>query len=133
MPSPRDLLTGQNASLWCVVLGLLALGSILSGQGREVRTSGSSRAGELLYRDTAHRLSARARTTSLCDRVSAIHTEILHEFPSAAPDHSVSVQRYRHGSTEERWTVSLCQRQLPYRVTFTTDDAGRMYASIGVE
>ena len=133
MPARQDLLTSQNASLWCVLLGLLALGLLLSGHGREVRTSGSSRAGEVLYRDTAHRLLARARTASLCDRVSALHTEILHEPPSGAPDPGGHGHRYAHGSTEERWTVSLCQRQLPYRVTFSTDGAGGIYASIGPE
>ena len=116
-----------------LLLGLLALGAILAGLGREVRTSGSSRASDMLYRDTAHRLAARARSTSLCDRVSAIHTEILHERPQGDLGPSTVAQPYRHGSVEERWTVSLCQRQLPYRVTFTADAAGSIYASIGAE
>jgi hypothetical protein len=133
MPNPRELLTSQNASLWCVLLGLLLLGGILSGHGGEVRTSGNSRAGEVLYRDTAHRLAARARSASLCDQVSAIHTEILHEPLPGGQGHGTVVQPYRHGSVEERWTVSLCQRQLPYRVTFTADAGGSIYASIGAE
>lgn len=133
MPAPRDLLTSQNASLWCVLLGLLVLGAILSGLGREVRTSGSSRASDMLYRDTAHRLAVRARSASPCDRVSAIHTEILHEPPQGGLGQSTVAQPYRHGSVEERWTVSLCQRQLPYRVTFIADAAGSIYASIGAE
>ena len=133
MPNPRELLTSQNASLWCVLLGLLALGGILSGRGHEVRTSGSSRASEVLYRDTAHRLAARARTTSLCGQVSGIHTEILHEPAPGGVGYGPLGQPYGHGSVEERWTVSLCQRQLPYRVTFTADAGGGMYASIGAE
>ena len=133
MPKPRELLTSQNASLWCVLLGLLALWGLLAGQGREIRTSGTSLASEGLYRDTAHRLAARARSTSLCDQVSAIHTEILHERPPGDQGPSTVAQPYRHGSVQERWTVSLCQRQLPYRVTFTADAAGSIYASIGAE
>ena len=133
MPNPRDVLTSQNAPLWCVLLGLLVLGGILFGQGREVRATGSTRAGDDLYRHTAHRLAVRARAASLCDRVSAIHTEILHDVPWDAAASGSPPQRYPYGSMQERWTVSLCQRQLPYRVTFTTDGAGSVYASIGGE
>jgi hypothetical protein len=107
------------------------LGFALFVGASEVRKTGSTLAGDALYRATAHDLMVRARLHNHCNKVDAIHTETLKEASSGGVDATRQVLRY--GSVEERWTVSLCQRQLPYRVTFTADAGGGIYASIGAE
>lgn len=83
--------------------------------------------GDVLYRDAAHDLMARARALHHCGKVDAIHTQTLQEIPPGATGGSSYAPKY--GSVMERWTVSLCNTQVPYRVTFTADGAGGTFFS----
>jgi hypothetical protein len=127
MSTTEDIMKKQSMPLWCALAGLGVLGLILSGCASEVRRTGSTRAGDVLYRDAAHDLMARAKARQHCGKVDAIHTQTLQEIPPGATGGSSYAPKY--GSVMERWTVSLCNTQVPYRVTFTADGAGGTFFS----
>lgn len=117
----------QNMPLGCALVGLAVLGLIFRVGASEVRKTGSTRADDDLYRNAAHDLMARARLNKHCSRVDAFHTEELNEIvPGSAEGNNYAFQ---YGSVIERWTVSLCNTQLTYRVTFTGDGVGSTFFS----
>ncbi len=120
MSSMANIMRARYTPVSCALVGLATLGFALFVGASEVRKTGSTLAGDALYRATAHDLMVRARLHNRCNKVDAIHTETLKETASGSVDDTRQVLRY--GSVTEHWTLSLCNAQLSYRVTFMGDD-----------
>ncbi|MDD3775519.1 MAG: hypothetical protein PHV08_06135 [Sulfurovaceae bacterium] len=104
--------------------------STFFGCTSKVLISGESSAGPLLKSDTTRQVSLMAKIQAKCNKVDSISTQIIKINPIGTGKSAASK---KYGSVDERWSVSLCNKNIPYLVTFTPDGEGGTYFSTRLE
>ncbi len=104
--------------------------STFFGCTSKVLISGESTTGALLKSDTARQVSLIAKIQAKCNKVDSISTQIIKINPIGT---GKSVASKKYGSVDERWSVSLCNKNISYLVTFTPDGEGGTYFSTRLE
>ena len=100
-----------------------ALSATLVACASPIPFQGTTTAGEMLRADVANSLTGRAKFLANCNApVDKIQTEVLRTHPPGSAGSSAAAKNY--GSVDERWTLSLCGKNLPFAVTFTPDGQG---------
>ena len=95
-----------------------------------VPTNGQTTAGSTLKGDTTRFVSMMAKVQEKCELIDSIDTEVIRINPVGTGKTPASM---KYGSSEERWKVNLCGKQVPYLVTFTPDGAGGTFFSTARE
>jgi hypothetical protein len=111
-----------------IVTGLLPL--LMIGCVTSTPTTGQTAAGSTLKKDTTRFVTMMAKAQEKCDLIDSIDTEIIKINPVGTGKTPASI---KYGSSEERWKVNLCGKQVPYLVTFTPDGNGGTYFSTARE
>lgn len=116
----------HNARNPFIVLALLAL----AGCATRMAVTGDTRAGATLQSDVAQHVSNWAKVETGCKQVDAIQTQLLRENPIGTGKSAAARQ---YGSVDERWTVQLCGKTIPFAVTLTPDGKGGTFFSTSRE
>lgn len=82
---------------------------------------GESVADNTLKSDAAKQITARAKLEVNCRSVDQIETRILKKNPIGTGS---TLASRKFGSVDERWVVRLCEKEVPFLVTFTPDGEG---------
>lgn len=98
--------------------------STFFGCTSKVLISGESTTGALLKSDTARQVSLMAKIQAKCNEIDSISTQIIKINPIGT---GKSMASKKYGSVDERWSVSLCNKNISYLVTFTPDGEGGTY------
>ncbi len=101
---------------------------LLGGCAAPIPVGGESRADDTLKSDITKMLVLRARVSFPCDHVDAIHAEVVKINP-VGTGRTLASRKY--GSIDERWVVSLCAKDIAYRVTLTPDGEGGTFFLVG--
>jgi hypothetical protein len=92
--------------------------------------SGDTKAGDILKTDAAKQVSMWARFETKCDRIESIKTQVVAVNPVGTGN---TVGSRKYGSVDERWTVTLCDKSIPFLVTFTPDGQGGTFYRVSRE
>jgi hypothetical protein len=105
-----------------------ALSATLVACATVATVQGNTTAGETLRADVAKKLTGRAKFLANCNgSVDNIQTEVLRTHPPGSTGASVAAMKY--GSIDERWTLNLCAKNVPFAVNFTPDGNGGTFFS----
>ncbi len=89
-----------------------------------IPVNGVSQAGKVLTADVVRQISMSAKIQTKCKDVDSIEAQYLKTNPVGTGDTAASI---KYGSVEERWTVNLCGKKVPFFVVFTPDGEGGTY------
>jgi hypothetical protein len=103
---------------------------VFGGCAATAPISGETHADLTLKSDVARKISLWAKVDTGCQRIDAIQTEVIRVNPIGTGDSPAARQ---YGSVDERWVVSLCDRKVPYLVSFTPDGKGGTFYKTSLE
>jgi hypothetical protein len=71
-----------------------------------------------------------AKMETQCKQIDSIQTQALKVNPVGTGETEGS---RKYGSVEERWIVNICNKEIPFLVTFTPDGQGGAFFSTSLE